>query len=122
MGPVGFPLVGQLKAGKVRAEWVPVKESESGDYVAQAVPTEYDDPGLSVDEARLYGILLGDGYISKGGKEFKVSCNPKTNQATIQFIKEFLEFHTESTIGRRQCAAGRWRTFTGRQASVLPTT
>ncbi|MCU1494635.1 MAG: nrdA [Acidimicrobiaceae bacterium] len=90
-----------LERGDVRACWTPVGDLLVGDYVAQPVPTEFDDPGLSVDEARLYGILLGDGSITKGGHDFKVSCSTETNQTTIAFIKGFLdarEIHFWTTL------------------------
>ena len=73
-----------LAKGKVRAEWVEAAQLQAGDYVAQVIPTEVvHQPGLTQDDARLYGILLGDGHLSKDGMQWGVSGNPaRTNIST----------------------------------------
>ncbi len=66
-----------LAKGKVKAEWVEAGQLREGDYVAQVVPTEVvHAAGLTEDDARFYGILLGDGHMSKDGFEWGVSGNP----------------------------------------------
>ena len=41
---------------------------KKGDYVAQVIPKEVVPvPGFDQEDARLYGILLGDGHLSKEG-------------------------------------------------------
>ena len=57
-----------MKKGKVNFEWVEAGQLKTGDYVAQIVPSEVvPAAGITEDDARLYGILLGDGHLSKDG-------------------------------------------------------
>ncbi|MEO5676434.1 MAG: ATP cone domain-containing protein, partial [Usitatibacter sp.] len=80
-----------LAKGKVKAEWVEAGELRSGDYVAQVVPTEVVNiAGLTEDDARLYGILLGDGHMSKDGMQWGVSGNPLKDQH-LDFVRGYLQ-------------------------------
>ncbi len=79
-----------LEKGKVKPEWVDAGELQKGDYIAQVIPKEIipvDDFGE--DDARLYGILLGDGHLSKNSREWGVSGNPK-NDKHLQFVRDYL--------------------------------
>jgi len=79
-----------LAKGKVRAEWVEASQLQNGDYVAQAIPKEtVPVPELTEEDARLYGILLGDGHFSKEGMEWGVSGNPKVD-VHLEFVRDYL--------------------------------
>ncbi|MGQ0587007.1 MAG: ribonucleoside-diphosphate reductase subunit alpha [Gammaproteobacteria bacterium] len=79
-----------IEKGKVGPEWVDAGELKAGDYVAQVIPTEVVNvPGLAEDDARLYGILLGDGHLSKDGFEWGVSGNPQRD-GHLPFVREYL--------------------------------
>ncbi|MBC8022209.1 MAG: ribonucleoside-diphosphate reductase subunit alpha [Burkholderiales bacterium] len=79
-----------LQKGKVKAEWVDAGELREGDYVAQVVPTEVVNvSGLDEDDARLYGVLLGDGHLSKGGMQWGVSGNPSKDEH-LEFVRLYL--------------------------------
>ncbi len=66
-----------LAKGKVQCEWVDAGQLKKGDYVAQVIPKEVVVvPGFNEEDARLYGILLGDGHLSKEGAQWGVSGNP----------------------------------------------
>ena len=79
-----------LENGKVAAAWVEAGQLQAGDYVAQVIPTEtVMVGGFSAEDARLYGILLGDGHMSKDGMEWGVSGNPQ-NDSHLQFVREYL--------------------------------
>lgn len=55
-----------LSKGKISCEWVDAGELQKGDYIAQIIPKEVVPvPGFTEEDARLYGILLGDGHLSK---------------------------------------------------------
>lgn len=91
MGQDGVRTVGWLKKGKVFAAWVDSGQLAKGDYVAQTIPTEVEPvTGFSEEDARLYGILLGDGHMSKDGFEWGVSGNP-TVDAHLGFVRTYLE-------------------------------
>jgi ribonucleoside-diphosphate reductase alpha chain len=80
----------RLAKGKVKAEWVEAGDLHRGDYVAQVVPTEVVHvAGLSEDDARLYGVLLGDGHMSKDGMEWGVSGNPSKDEH-LAFVRDYL--------------------------------
>ena len=80
-----------LDKGKVAPEWIEAGELEAGDYVAQVIPREtVPVQGLEDDDARLYGILLGCGHLSKNASQWGVSGNPRTD-THLQFVREYLE-------------------------------
>ncbi len=82
-----------LKKGKVKPEWIEAGELQKGDYLAQVIPKEIIPvSGFTEDDARLYGILLGDGHFSKDGMEWGVSGNPQ-NDTHLQFIRDYLDQH-----------------------------
>ena len=82
-----------LEKGKVRPEWVDAGELRKGDYVAQVIPREIiPQPGFDTDDARLYGILLGDGHCAKNGLEWGVSGNPEQDEH-LEFVRNYLDRH-----------------------------
>lgn len=79
-----------LDRGKVRSQWIDAGELRPGDYVAQTIPVQVIPvDGLSEDDARMYGILLGDGHMSKDGHEWGVSGNP-TLDVHMTFVRQYL--------------------------------
>jgi ribonucleoside-diphosphate reductase alpha chain len=79
-----------LANGKVRPEWIEAGQLRRGDYVAQVIPKEVVPvPGLSDEDARLYGILLGDGHLSKNGQQWGASGNPVCD-VRMQFVRDYL--------------------------------
>src|SRR5438067_710998 len=79
-----------LTEGKAKAEWVDAGQLQRGDYVGFAIPTEVVPvAGMTDDDARLYGMLLGDGHLSKNGIEWGVSGNPERDEH-LQFVRDYL--------------------------------
>lgn len=79
-----------LGKGKVRAAWTDAGKLAVGDYVGFTIPTEVVAvEGLSEDDARLYGILLGDGHLSKDGQQWGVSGNRRCD-AHLEFVRDYL--------------------------------
>ncbi|PSK96308.1 ribonucleoside-diphosphate reductase alpha chain [Murinocardiopsis flavida] len=79
-----------LAEDKVRPEWVAAGELGKGDYVGQVVPKEVAPvQGFTEDDARLYGILLGDGHLAKDGFEWGVSGNPELD-THLDFVRSYL--------------------------------
>ena len=92
-----------LAQGKVQPEWVEAAQLKAGDYVAQVIPNEVvHQPGLSEDDARLYGIVLGDGHLAKGGLQWGVSGNPAKDEH-LAFVRSYLD---ERGIHHWQTARG----------------
>ncbi|HSX04134.1 MAG TPA: ribonucleoside-diphosphate reductase subunit alpha [Rhabdochlamydiaceae bacterium] len=79
-----------LDKGKVRANWVDAEKLKAGDYIAQVIPKEVVKvPEFTEEDARLYGILLGDGHLTNEGSEWGVSGNPQVDEHLI-FVREYL--------------------------------
>ncbi len=80
-----------LEKGKVKPRWVEAGQLKRGDYVAQVIPREIVPvKGFDEDDARLYGILLGDGHCTKDGREWGVSGNPDKDEH-LAFVRQYLE-------------------------------
>src|SRR5436309_1521457 len=79
-----------LHKGKVQAEWIDAGKLKVGDYVGFTIPTEVVNvEGFAEDDARLYGVLLGDGHLSKDGMQWGVSGNPSCDEH-LEFVREYL--------------------------------
>ncbi|MDE0452740.1 MAG: ribonucleoside-diphosphate reductase subunit alpha [Gammaproteobacteria bacterium] len=79
-----------IAKGKTNPEWVDAGDLRTGDYVAQVIPQEVVPvAGFDEDDARMYGILLGDGHCAKSGLEWGVSGNP-TQDAHLDFVADYL--------------------------------
>jgi ribonucleoside-diphosphate reductase alpha chain len=80
-----------LAKGKVQPAWVESGRLSAGDYVGFAIPREVSPvPGFTEDDARLYGILLGDGHLSKDGMQWGVSGNPQRDEH-LTFVRAYLQ-------------------------------
>ena len=80
----------QIEHGRFVPEWVEAGNLNRGDYVAQVIPGEVVPvDGLTEDDARLYGILLGDGHLTRGS-EFGVSGNPSRDGGHLEFVRDYL--------------------------------
>ncbi|MCS7079447.1 MAG: ribonucleoside-diphosphate reductase subunit alpha [Chloracidobacterium sp.] len=91
--PIGQSIkrtLAQLERGVRTPRWVAAGTLKPGDYVAQVIPTEIVPvAGLTDDDARMYGILLGDGHLARNGREWGVSGNPRSD-AHLEFVREYL--------------------------------
>jgi ribonucleoside-diphosphate reductase alpha chain len=79
-----------LTKGKVKCEWVEAAQLQKGDYVAQTIPKEVVSiPNFTEEDARLYGILLGDGHMTQDEHEWGVSGNPQSDEH-LEFVHKYL--------------------------------
>ena len=82
--------LGQIEQARFRPEWVEAGQLTRGDYVAQVIPAEVVPvPELTQSDARFYGILLGDGHLTRGC-EFGISGNPGCDKGHLQFVRDYL--------------------------------
>jgi len=80
-----------LSKGKIKPNWIDASDLKKGDYVAQVIPKEINKiEDFTEEDARLYGIMLGDGHCSKDGFEWGVSGNPQKD-AHLTFVENYLE-------------------------------
>jgi ribonucleoside-diphosphate reductase alpha chain len=105
-----------LEKGKVGPAWIEAGQLKKGDYVGQAIPREIIPvPAFDEDDARLYGILLGDGHLSKDGKEWGVSGNPQRDEH-LEFVRAYLDekgIHFWETCWGETYGQIRWATGLG---------
>lgn len=91
--PVGQSIqetLAALEADKVQADWVEVGQLQVGDYVAQVIPQEVIPVAeFTEEDARLYGILLGDGHCTQATHEWGVSDNP-SQDSHLAFVRDYL--------------------------------
>lgn len=79
-----------LSKGKVKCAWVEAGQLQKGDYIAQVIPQEVVKVAeIDEEDMHLYGILLGDGHLSKEGMQWGVSGNP-TCDTHLEFIRHYL--------------------------------
>src|SRR5438552_1198174 len=122
-----------LHKGKVQAEWIDAGKLKVGDYVGFTIPTEVVHvEGFTQDDPRLHGVLLGDGHLSKDGRQWGVSGNPACDEH-LEFVREYLsargvhywETGRGSTYAQVHWASGRGAVrdaTTGRIAGAGPAT
>ena len=80
----------RLEKEITKAEFCDAGELVKGDFLVFPIPQyEHDVPGLSEEDCRFYGILLGDGHIS--GSVSGVCLNSTTKETTLQFVRDYLE-------------------------------
>ncbi len=80
----------QIEHGKHRPQWVEAGALAAGDYVAQVIPGEVVPvDGFTEDDARFYGILLGDGHLTKD-RECGVSGDPRHDAGHLDFVRGYL--------------------------------
>jgi ribonucleoside-diphosphate reductase alpha chain len=105
-----------LDKGKVAATWVESGRLVQGDYIGFAIPTEVVPvQGLTEDDARLYGILLGDGHLSKDGMQWGVSGNPQRDEH-LDFVRQYLSargIHCWETVRGETYAQIHWASGRG---------
>lgn len=78
-----------LEKGKAQCEWIEAAKLKEDDYIAQVIPKEVVPvEGFEEEDARLYGILLGDGHLSKD-HQWGVSGNPQ-NDSHLEFVRSYL--------------------------------
>jgi ribonucleoside-diphosphate reductase alpha chain len=90
MGQNNSRTLSWLHKNKVKALWVDAKQLKNGDYIAQVIPKEVNViQGFNAEDARFYGILLGQGNISQNRKEFGIGGNPQKDEY-LSFVKDYL--------------------------------
>lgn len=109
--------------GKIRMAWAEAGQLRRGDYVAQVIPSEtVNVPGFTADDARFYGLMLGDGHQTSNRYEWGLCFNAETNRDSLAFAENYLRergipFHASARGCYRQL---KWSTARTNPAAQLP--
>lgn len=81
-----------LQKGKATYDWIEAGQLRKGDYVAQVIPGEIVDmPDFTEDDARFYGMMLGDGHQTSAVTEWGLCFNQEANAASLEFARNYLQ-------------------------------
>ena len=88
---VNFDIIrNRLRKNLAAPEFTDARDLNESDFLVFPIPTfEEDLPRLTEEDCRFYGILLGDGYISRNVSG--VCLNSETKKDTAEFISNYLE-------------------------------
>ena len=79
----------RLEKGIAAAEFADARDLVEGDFLVYPIPQGSNDiPSLTEEDCRLYGILLGDGYISYDLAG--VALNDEKKQVTFDFVLDYM--------------------------------
>ena len=79
----------RLEKDIAKPEFVDAGELLAGDFLVFPIPSyTMDVPSLTEDDCRFYGIMLGDGYISRTVSG--VSLNDESKAGVADFVSEYL--------------------------------
>ena len=77
--------------GGKEVEWVEAGDLKETDMIVYSVPESSPATALSPDDARMVGIMLGDGHARNGDRnEAGVSLGIKGKAKTIEFVRDYL--------------------------------
>ena len=75
----------------VEPKFVSAGTLQKGDYVGFPIPRQVTDFPESAGYFRMYGIMIGDGYITRNGYECGVCLGIEKKVETIDFVTKFLK-------------------------------
>ncbi|MEZ4986723.1 MAG: ribonucleotide reductase N-terminal alpha domain-containing protein [Saprospiraceae bacterium] len=88
---INFDVVrNRLDKGYATPEWIEAKELTENDLIVFPYQSEYecDIPEYSLQDCRMYGLMLGDGHVSKDGRQAHITMNKETDD--INFVRQYL--------------------------------
>ena len=85
-------IIADLDKGLIAPDFVEAKNVDRNDFVGFPIPKwEQDIPQFTEDDCRMYGILIGDGNISRTNNLCYVSLSTETKQDIIEFVEGYLK-------------------------------
>ena len=71
--------------------FIDVGELSIDDFVGVKIPTNIESTTFDKDLCRFYGLMLGDGHITKKTNEYGIAFHSTNNEHSFEFVKEFLK-------------------------------
>jgi ribonucleotide reductase alpha subunit len=85
-------IIADLDKGLIAPDFIEAKNVDKNDFVGFPIPKwEQDIAQFTEDDCRMYGILIGDGNISRTNNLCYVSLNSETKQDIIEFVEAYLQ-------------------------------
>ena len=82
-------IANRLSKKLVEPEYISVEELQEDDMIAFSIPSYVrDHEEYTLDDCRFYGAMLGDGFLSKSGKQSYICGNP--NKDDFNFYSNYL--------------------------------
>lgn len=84
----------RLEKGQLMPSWIDASELKEGDLISFPIPQEIVPvANFTKDDAFLYGIMLGDGHITKEGREYGITFHSTNDEEHYQFVIQYLTSH-----------------------------
>lgn len=81
----------KLENGTIAPEYIPAEKVTTNHLMVYPIPKyENDIPELTLDDMRLYGIMIGDGSINVRN-QWSVNLNTTSKVKTSEFVKAYLD-------------------------------
>jgi ribonucleoside-diphosphate reductase alpha subunit len=84
-----YDISNRLEKGIIEADFVAVKDLKIDDFLGFPIPMyEQDIPEYTKEDCRFFGVMLGDGHISKDGDQAYICGNPEKDD--FNFYNNYL--------------------------------
>ena len=84
-------IINKLNNNLIKPEFIEVKKINKNDFIGFPIPKYIKDiQQYTNDDCRLYGIMIGDGHISKNKNQAYVSLNKESKKETMDFVINYL--------------------------------
>ena len=84
----------RLNKNLISIDYVEAKELDENSMLAFRIPQHsYDFTEISEEDCYLYGLMLGDGYMSDKGNQCSLTFHTENKSKSIDFVKEYMSNH-----------------------------
>lgn len=84
-------ILNRLEKGLIKPKFTNVEDLNEEYLVGIPIPKYIkDDPDITEEDCYMYGLMLGDGYISKDNKICNITLNDQTKLEAVEFVRSYL--------------------------------
>ena len=81
----------RLDKGLIKIDYIEAKYIDENAMIGYKIPSIYTDfNNISEEDCFMYGLMLGDGYMSNKDKTSSITMHTINKQKSIEFIKNYL--------------------------------
>lgn len=101
----------RLDKGYIKPEYVNAEDITTEYMIGLSIPKYVRDyPAYSEEDCYMYGLMLGDGSISKRSDHFTITLNDQTKSEQIEYVRSYL-YSLHITFSEQVSHEGRCRQF-----------